>query len=105
MKIFIFVYRMNYRSNVFWGAGSKKCTISDHAFVMKIIQTSIYPSILLWRGIGRMQIGELALFPAVRQQTADTIIVAPGTSCRHQIIDGTGRQAFHPIEILREAAV
>lgn len=52
-----------------------------------------------------MQIGELALFPAVRQQTADTIIVAPGTSCRHQIVDGTGRQAFHPIEILREAAV
>lgn len=52
-----------------------------------------------------MQIGELALFPAVRQQDAATIVVAPGTSCRHQIADGTGRKAFHPIEILCQAAV
>lgn len=50
-----------------------------------------------------MQIGELVLFPAVRSQEADTIIAAPGTSCRHQIHDGTGRVAQHPIEVLWEA--
>lgn len=50
-----------------------------------------------------MQIGELALFPAVRQQPGDVIIAASGTSCRHQIKDGTGRKALHPVEILWEA--
>jgi Fe-S oxidoreductase len=50
-----------------------------------------------------MQIGELVLFPTVRKQPADVIIAAPGTSCRHQIKDGTGRQALHPIEILWQA--
>ena len=50
-----------------------------------------------------MQIGELVLFPAVRQQPEEVIIAAPGTSCRHQIHDGTGRKAQHPAEILWEA--
>jgi Fe-S oxidoreductase len=50
-----------------------------------------------------MQVGELVLFPTVRQQPEDVIIAAPGTSCRHQIKDGTGRKAKHPIEILWEA--
>jgi Fe-S oxidoreductase len=50
-----------------------------------------------------MQIGELVLFPAVRSAEAGTIIAAPGTSCRHQIKDGTGAKAKHPIEILWEA--
>ncbi len=50
-----------------------------------------------------MQIGELVLFPTVRQQPEDVIIAAPGTSCRHQIKDGTGRIAQHPAEILFEA--
>lgn len=50
-----------------------------------------------------MQIGELVLFPTVRQQPEEVIIAAPGTSCRHQIKDGTGRVAQHPIEILWEA--
>jgi FAD/FMN-containing dehydrogenase/Fe-S oxidoreductase len=50
-----------------------------------------------------MQIGELVLFPTVRQQPEDVIIAAPGTSCRHQIKDGTGRKAKHPAEILFEA--
>ena len=49
------------------------------------------------------QIGELVLFPAVRSTTADTIIAAPGTSCRHQIKDATGRVALHPAEILADA--
>ncbi len=47
-----------------------------------------------------MQIGELVLFPAVRAAAADTLIVAPGTSCRHQIKDGTGATALHPAEVL-----
>jgi Fe-S oxidoreductase len=51
------------------------------------------------------KIGELVLLPTVRQQTADTLIAAPGTSCRHQIKDGTGRIALHPIEILYDACV
>ena len=50
-----------------------------------------------------MKIGELVLFPTVRKQPADTIIAAPGTSCRHQVKDGTGRIAKHPVEILLEA--
>lgn len=50
-----------------------------------------------------MKIGELVLFPTVRSTTQDTIIAAPGTSCRHQIHDGTGRNSKHPAEILFEA--
>ena len=52
-----------------------------------------------------MKIGELVLFPAVRQQGEVVIIAAPGTSCRHQIKDGTGRKALHPVEVLYEALV
>jgi Fe-S oxidoreductase len=50
-----------------------------------------------------MQIGELVLFPAVRQADPDTMLAAGGTSCRHQIKDGTGRHARHPVEILHAA--
>ncbi|MGZ5246371.1 MAG: (Fe-S)-binding protein [Flavitalea sp.] len=50
-----------------------------------------------------MKIGELVLFPAVRSADNDTIIAAPGTSCRHQIKDGTGVKAKHTVEILYEA--
>jgi len=49
------------------------------------------------------QIGELVLFPAVRAAGADTLIAAPGTSCRHQIKDATARRALHPAEILHAA--
>lgn len=49
-----------------------------------------------------MQVGELVLFPAVRKANGH-LIAAPGTSCRHQIKDGTGKTALHPIEILWEA--
>lgn len=51
------------------------------------------------------QIGELVLFPAVRDAATEEIISAPGTSCRHQIEKGTGRKALHPIEILYEATL
>ena len=50
-----------------------------------------------------MQVGELKLFPAVRKSSEQTVISANGTSCRHQIFDGTGRQALHPVTILRQA--
>lgn len=52
-----------------------------------------------------MQIGELELFPTVRNQPEDVIIAAPGTSCRHQIKDGTGKKALHTVEVLYEALV
>ncbi len=49
------------------------------------------------------QIGELILFPAVRSAEGETLIAASGTSCRHQIKDGTQRTAQHPVEILFDA--
>ncbi|MDE3237211.1 MAG: FAD-binding protein [Bacteroidota bacterium] len=52
-----------------------------------------------------MQIGELVLLPTVRKQADDTIIAAPGTSCRHQIKDGAHRKALHTVEVLYEALV
>lgn len=50
-----------------------------------------------------MQIGELVLFPAVRNKQPDTLLAAPGSSCRHQIQDGTQQTALHPVEILYQA--
>ncbi len=52
-----------------------------------------------------MQIGELKLFPSIRKSEEDVIISANGTSCRHQIYDGTKRKALHPVTILKEALV
>ncbi len=51
------------------------------------------------------QVGELVLFPEIRKAGDEVIIAAPGTSCRHQIKDGTGRKGLHPVEILYEALV
>jgi hypothetical protein len=50
-----------------------------------------------------MQVGEDTLFPKLRNCTSDTEIAASGTSCRHQIFDGTKRVAKHPITLLKEA--
>jgi FAD/FMN-containing dehydrogenase/Fe-S oxidoreductase len=50
-----------------------------------------------------MSVGELVLFPEVRKTPGEVILAAPGTSCRHQIKDGTGRTAFHPLEIMFDA--
>ncbi len=50
-----------------------------------------------------MRIGENSLFPAIRKAGESVIISANGTSCRHQIKDGTGRIAMHPVSILRNA--
>ncbi len=51
-----------------------------------------------------MKIGEDVLFPAIRAANGSTI-AAPGTSCRHQIMDGTNKAAKHPVEILWEALI
>jgi FAD/FMN-containing dehydrogenase/Fe-S oxidoreductase len=51
-----------------------------------------------------MKIGELAVLPTVRAAAADTLIVAGGTSCRHQIDDGAGRQAQHLARVLDRAS-
>lgn len=45
-----------------------------------------------------LKIGELSVFPPIRSATQETTICAPGTSCRHQIHDATGRRAMHPVE-------
>ena len=50
-----------------------------------------------------MQIGEQTLFPAIRNTPDTVIIAAVGTSCRHQIKDGTQRKSKHPISILKDA--
>ncbi len=47
-----------------------------------------------------LAMAELTLLPAVRKAPEDAIIVADGTSCRHQIADGTGRQAIHVARVL-----
>ena len=50
-----------------------------------------------------MEIGELVLVPEIRKLDNEVLVAAPGTSCRHQIADGTGKAALHPVEILFEA--
>lgn len=50
-----------------------------------------------------MAMGELSLLPAVRKAAPDTIIAADGFSCRHQIADGSGREARHVARIMRDA--
>ena len=52
-----------------------------------------------------MAMAELHVLPAVRRAEPETIIVANGTSCRHQIEDGTDRKALHPITVMRRALV
>ena len=52
-----------------------------------------------------MQVGELKLFPSIRKSEENIIISANGTSCRHQIYDGTQRKAQHPVSILKEALI
>lgn len=52
-----------------------------------------------------MEVGENTLFPKIRNMNKDITVVASGTSCRHQIKDGTDRNAKHPVTILREALI
>ena len=48
-----------------------------------------------------LAMAERRLLPAVRQAARETLIVANGTSCRQQILHGSGRRALHPAEVLR----
>ncbi|MFL6713201.1 MAG: (Fe-S)-binding protein, partial [Sulfurifustis sp.] len=50
-----------------------------------------------------MKMGEAALLPAVRATASDALVVADGTSCRHQIRDGAGRHALHVARVLQAA--
>ncbi|MEM6517226.1 MAG: FAD-binding oxidoreductase, partial [Bacteroidota bacterium] len=50
-----------------------------------------------------MKIGEQTLFPAINRTKEQVIIAANGTSCRHQIMDGTRKKALHPVSILHKA--
>jgi Fe-S oxidoreductase len=53
-----------------------------------------------------MKMAERRLFPAVRKASREErVVVAPGTSCREQILDGTGRRALHPAEYLAQLLV
>jgi Fe-S oxidoreductase len=47
-----------------------------------------------------LKMGELSLLPAVRKSAEDTLVLADGTSCRHQIHDGSGRDALHVARVL-----
>ena len=50
-----------------------------------------------------MQMAERRLLPAIRAAKPDTLIVAAGTSCRHQVAHGVGKRPLHPAELLRKA--
>ncbi|MDI5921247.1 FAD-linked oxidase C-terminal domain-containing protein [Halomonas sp. LR5S13] len=50
-----------------------------------------------------MQMAELSLLPAIREAAEDAVLVADGTSCRHQIRDGSGREALHVARLLERA--
>ena len=50
-----------------------------------------------------MAMGELSLLPAVRAADGETLVVAGGTSCRHQVADGAGRPAWHVARVLEQA--
>ena len=52
-----------------------------------------------------MRIGELGVLPKMRAAAPDTLLAACGTSCRHQIAEGAGREARHIVRILDEASV
>src|SRR3712207_8428551 len=59
-------------------------------------RSTLFPYTTLFRS-------ELSLLPAVRGADADALVVADGTSCRHQIRDGTGREALHAIRVLADS--
>ncbi|MBZ0171870.1 MAG: hypothetical protein K8E66_05775, partial [Phycisphaerales bacterium] len=50
-----------------------------------------------------MRIGELGVLPAARDMRPGDVLVAPGTSCRHQIRDGAGVRAVHAVELVADA--
>jgi hypothetical protein len=95
----------------------KSLSQSEATFAMLNIPTNYKPTLLNTGCCGMagsfgyekehyavsMQVGEATLFPKIRNTASTTIIAASGTSCRHQIMDGTKRISKHPVSILREA--
>jgi len=51
-----------------------------------------------------LKMADLSLLPAIRAAAPDDLIIANGTSCRHQIVDGTGRKPHHIAEIFDRAS-
>ncbi len=49
------------------------------------------------------KVGELVLFPSIRNPPDNVMVAAAGTSCRHQIKDGVAIGALHPVDILADA--
>ena len=49
-----------------------------------------------------LKMAESSLLPAVRSAGADTVVIADGTSCRHQIHDGAAREAVHVARVLAD---
>ena len=49
------------------------------------------------------KMAEASLLPAIRKASDDVLVIADGTSCRHQIRDGAGRSPLHVARILRRA--
>jgi Fe-S oxidoreductase len=97
----------------------KSLSTTEATFVMLNIPTNYKPTILNTGCCGMagsfgyenehynisMQVGEDTLFPKVRNTPIEIEISASGTSCRHQIMDGTKRTSKHPVSILKEALV
>jgi Fe-S oxidoreductase len=95
----------------------KSLSTAEATFTMLNIPTNYKPTILTTGCCGMagsfgyekehyaisMQVGEDTLFPKIRNTSEAIEIAAAGTSCRHQIIDGTKRHSKHPITILKEA--
>lgn len=50
-----------------------------------------------------MTVGEDSLFPKIRNKNKNEIIIASGTSCRHQIRDGVDRSSMHPVSLINQA--
>jgi Fe-S oxidoreductase len=50
-----------------------------------------------------MKMAEASLLPAIRRSAPEVLLVADGTSCRHQIADGSGRSAVHIARVLQQA--
>lgn len=50
-----------------------------------------------------LKMAELSLLPAIRKADNDAVLIADGTSCRHQIHDGSGREAIHVARLLEQA--
>lgn len=97
----------------------KSLSTTEATFVMLNIPTNYKPTILNTGCCGMagsfgyekehynisMQVGEDTLFPKVRNTPIEIEISVSGTSCRHQIMDGTKRTSKHPVSILKEALV